>query len=474
MIENKADNVRGQWWLPSDPKRRISGEFQLQETRASLSLHGQLSPLGHGLGLSTFSVWGASSDGTPVTLLDCFVKTSTSHMPSGFSTMEISSDRWIRGGHFHSLDDVTLTELRCDLNCLVHWVGSSSYSEHLGPGSQTLRAESTRPKVIACASIDGVEIQFVPRLRVAHTDVSVTFRNTCQLVLYAKTPRNYGLLDYLLTGMAQLIALAAQEPVYSSKLEGRRSQHDYGAQETVEIFRRGSVLPDADGTRRRYQMLFTWHDIQGLGTDFFQKFFARRAQFRPSLEVLLGDLYNAKAYTHQRFLGLAHGLEAFHRIFVGGKYQNDEDFRENLMKTLAQAIPESLSRDFRSSLKNKLKYLNEYSLRKRITDLACRFDPYLNELIGDAKEFAKTVADRRNQLSHPDQSSSSDDSCSRDLWLMAEQMSLLLEVCLVRELGFGESVLQTIITDGRYAQSIRLNRRDTGATASGPRAAMPS
>jgi hypothetical protein len=453
----KPEKIKGVWWLPEKPELRVVGEFQTEDERASLNLIGHFFSLGDDFGPAKFTVWGVSVSGTPFTLLECFVSNSSFHLSGGLPTAEISPNLWLSGGHFHRLEDVTLTKLHCDLTYLVYWVGYGSYSIHYDPQLATFRLEGKRSDAIRCADIDGVAVQLSPALVISPTDVSMTFRNECHLFLESDTPHTYESLEFLLTGMAQLLALAAERPIYFTKIVGLRPADSTGTQQKVEIFRRVRMRADAEKTLRRDQMLFTWEDVQALGPDFIAKFFARREQFRPSLEVLLSDRYNAEAYQHQRFLGLAHGLEAFHRVFVGGKYQTDENYRADLEPRLAAAIPADLHSDFRRSLKNKLKYLHEFSLRKRITDLALKFDAIIRDVIRDPRAFAAAVAEERNRLSHPDQSSSLDGSSGRDLWLMAEQMSLLLELCLVRELGFGDGVLNKIVSDGRHAHAIKLN-----------------
>lgn len=84
------------------------------------------------------------------------------------------------------------------------------------------------------------------------------------------------------------------------------------------------------------------------------------------------------------------------------------------------ALPADLDGDFRRSLKNIFKYLHEYSLRKRLGDLARRFPLLLAAAIGDVKAFGGIVADERNRLTHLDATTAQVERRGRDQWVMAE------------------------------------------------------
>lgn len=371
----------------------------------------------------------------------------------GIPTAEISPSFWISGGHFRSLADVRLDKLTCELTHLVEWVGHDSYSFTFEKDFSAMRLDGRKPDLIACAIIDDVEVFWSPSLVVTPANLSMTFRNDCRLHLRAKEAQPYEKFGEIVNGIAELIALATERPVYITQVKGQTPDNE---DRTIEVFRRLRRRDPAKNLRRG-QFLFTLLDVQQAGTDFVTRFFARRTQFRPVLEVLLSDHYNSEVYQHQRFLSLAHGIEAFHRVFIGGKYTTDDEHEKNLLPLLIATLPRDLNPDFRRSLKNKFKFLNEYSLRKRIADVGLRFESALTNLIPDIRAFADEVANARNSLSHPDASSSLYDTKNRDLWLMSEQLSLLLELCLVKKLGLGPAVIERIITTGRHAEAIRLN-----------------
>jgi hypothetical protein len=299
-------------------------------------------------------------------------------------------------------------------------------------------------------------VTWTPALSISPEDTATTLRNTCSVTVAASEPRPVEHMSEIVHSIAGLVALAAQRPVKLSRIRGRAPDPGSGKERVIEIFPKGRAPSGARGTLQPDEFLFTLADVQAVGGDFVGQFYAKRQRFRPVLEVLLSDRINEDGYVHQRFLGLAHGLEAFHRVFIGGKYTTDEEHAKDLLPLLLDVIPSGTPAGYRRSLSNKFKHANEYSLRKRITDLVRRFEPIIGSLISDVDLFADDVADRRNRLSHPDESTSLSDGF-RELWLRSEQMRLLLELCVIRELGLGPETENRIVTSGRHAKAIRLN-----------------
>jgi hypothetical protein len=458
--KEESDSIKGVWWLPDAPDRRVVGEFRAQGEDAALHLIGHFFDLEDHYGPSNFTVWGITVSGDPFTLAKCCVRTSSFRLGGGgMPTAEVSPSLWLKGGHYRGLEDVRLKLLSCDLTHLVQWIGHGSYSVSYERKLPAIRLEGKSPEPIPCATIGDIQVQWVPSLVVSPGSTSITFRNDCHLRLMVSEPRQYELLAEIIHGIAELIVLASELPVYVSNIRGDALDMDGGGEQTIEIFQRIRKVRGTEERLRRDQFLFTWGHVQAAGIEFVPRFFARRHLFRPVLEVLLSDRYNSEVYPHQRFLGLAHGIEAFHRVFVGGKYSDDESHQRDLLPRLLAALPSDIDSDYRRSLKNKFRFVNEYSLRKRVADVGMMFESILHDLIPDVRAFATNVADERNRLSHPDASSSY--AGGRDLWLMAEQMSLLLELCLVRELGLGPTVENQIVTTGRHSMAVRLNLRDT-------------
>ena len=66
----------GRWWTPEHPNQRVFGVLSTAPDEMTLSLAGRL--VGFGEIDSKLTIRGRTSDGQPVTLLDCYC---SSHVP---------------------------------------------------------------------------------------------------------------------------------------------------------------------------------------------------------------------------------------------------------------------------------------------------------------------------------------------------------------------------------------------------------
>lgn len=121
---------------------------------------------------------------------------------------------------------------------------------------------------------------------------------------------------------------------------------------------------------------------------------------REALELMMHtDIYHGHSSAFE-FLAITQSLERYHRSKYSGLYMPADEYQEAVAQMVA-SIPGVISPDHRTSLKSRLKYGNEISLRSRfgqvLGDLPKEVSDYL---IGDPKQFANKVIDTRNYLTH--------------------------------------------------------------------------
>jgi hypothetical protein len=134
---------------------------------------------------------------------------------------------------------------------------------------------------------------------------------------------------------------------------------------------------------------------------------------------------------------------------MSGKYMDDRSYHDGLRKRLWESIPTppEISADFRASLNIKLNYLREFSLKKRLKDLAKKHTDILEIFIGNPEEFSATVSDLRNKLTHPSEGGTKAETDYRKLLGFSEKMALLIEVCFLSEIGFTHDRVKEIISN---------------------------
>jgi hypothetical protein len=106
--------------------------------------------------------------------------------------------------------------------------------------------------------------------------------------------------------------------------------------------------------------------------------------------------------------------------------------------------------DLKASLKQRLKYGNEYSLRKRLGELVNACAGCLAEL----KPPLAEMVNARNHLTHPGSSATAPELNDVEFAVMADYAQALTEACLLKELGLSEDKVSELVGRGeRYTSA---------------------
>jgi hypothetical protein len=131
-----------------------------------------------------------------------------------------------------------------------------------------------------------------------------------------------------------------------------------------------------------------------------ESWFARSKQSVLAANVYFGSQRHRSPVVNVRFLGIMQAIESYHRSLGTGLYMDQEEFNR-IVECLVSQISSSIQGDHRQSLKNRLKYGNEYSLRKRLFDMFYRVPENVRlQIAGDVADFIqRSVVDFRTLCS---------------------------------------------------------------------------
>jgi hypothetical protein len=128
-----------------------------------------------------------------------------------------------------------------------------------------------------------------------------------------------------------------------------------------------------------------------------------------------------------------------------------DDNYTHIHKTLNKAIPQEVKDDFRKSIKQKLKYLNEFSLRKRLKEILEKCGDVVNIIIHDNERFIEDVVKTRNFLTHYDKNIEMEAKSDEDLIKLVQKLKFILEICFLIELEIPvETITSLISRNKRY------------------------
>ena len=206
-----------------------------------------------------------------------------------------------------------------------------------------------------------------------------------------------------------------------------------------------------------FQMTFTLPMIEEQLEKFLGNWISKAELIKPVYDLYFSTLYNPSVYQEFKFLSLVQAIETYHRQIYGGKFQPDDVFKNGLYKGLVSAIPDDVDEDFRISLeRGKLKYANEYSLRKRLKLLGEHLTDNINISFLKDKElrsiFADKVADTRNYFTHyPPELKDRAAKSGQELRDLIQKLRLVLQICFLEELGFTwDKISETIKRNQEY------------------------
>ena len=166
------------------------------------------------------------------------------------------------------------------------------------------------------------------------------------------------------------IALAPLEVIGRSQNFDRPNAKDETQLQDVYIYyvAQGANLKSEASNNLR-DMLFRYKDLEPYFQQCVENWFVKAEKILPIVELYFGLFYLPSMYIGLEFLILTQVLEAYHRRMYAGEYMDTETYKEAVYPLLIKAIPSDLHKDHKESLKSRMQYGYDFSLRKRLNQI---------------------------------------------------------------------------------------------------------
>lgn len=238
----------------------------------------------------------------------------------------------------------------------------------------------------------------------------------------------------------------------------------------IDIYYQVSESKIEENELDRRKVLFYFDDIKDRSSKILEYWELNTVKIEPILDLYLRLTYIPRRHINDFFLSMAQAIEAFHRISHDGIYIDEKTYKKVVIPVLSDSIPSKLSdynlpefpifqemiANFIKSIKKKLTYLNEYSLKERLEDLINVYQECIPDNFFQSEDeknsFSKQVRDTRGSLTHLSSNSDNKQLDSRyvvkgqELFNLSKKLKILLEICLVKQLGFEDSKIKSIFT----------------------------
>lgn len=444
---------RGLWWLPDKPDQRIAGELSLVPyDEAYLELQDALdADVTPGFRLSLLH--GMSGDGDPITLLGCLLIYRRGGV-IGQTTLRFQIHHVYVGYHFAKPEDIRFRAIRARYVNFHEWLEVRNFDFGVEQNSNVthVRHETSEPVNIR---FENYTIELVADLTSSFSMTQVVLTEDAQVFVRSDSDEGLDAFLELLNHFQDFLSLAIGAPTFPIEVMGLLSQvmGDDEQYEPVMLYFPARGFSREPKVVHFSQMLFTLPAVRENLETYLGNWIRITKQFKAVSDLYFASLYNPQQYIEATFINLTQALEVYHRRKYGGKYQTDEEYKENLYKNFVEAIPPDLDPSFRTSLVNgKLKYANEYSLRRRLHEIVREIT--VNMPIAflassqQRNEFVEKICGTRNYLTHYTEELEIHAPKIEDLHALTVRLQILLKICLLRELGFDYSLIATFVSKG--------------------------
>lgn len=421
----KPFRCSGYWWLPETPDERIAGTLTYTPQKgATLELFGSFAQATADFaGFGPEIVWGESDHGV-VTLHDCVL----THLSVGSTNnSRLRARNVFLGYHFASESDMNFEKLFVRYSNLDEWINRSGFdrkvlADSVLPPWKKLTVIYEPPNAIQIAQSPdcNMAVEFhlsVPSLTYVQKKASILQENYVELTF----PSLRSVRDCFETlfHLRNFLTLGISEPIYVLQLRG----YVQDCAEPITIFFEQRYMPEQLETILPPKMLFIFDEIAAKSDTFLKNWYSKRVSLKNAYELFFALINNPHMYADDRFLSMSRALESYHKEVIYSKDRN---------------------------------------LRVRLTEILNIFWSIANTFIQDKGAFLNTVMDTRNYLTHYDVKPKKNVVYGNALFFTAEQLRLLVEMCLLKEIGFTlDEIERLFVKNDNHQQLIRLISEQT-------------
>lgn len=433
---------KGIWWIPDKEDEKIDGILHFSPNEdPRLELTGSFTDIADIMKVSRWDiVLGFTVTGKKVTLLNCISTSTQLHMP-GMPTSEIYASVVFIGVHFPSIDQIMFDTVSIRYSLIDEWLGISGFSIEQSFEKKKTTITYQLPKPIESAFNDNLSISILFNATSpigATTEAKIS--QTSKFQIKPSEPKDFDFYQNLNQALHNLLALATLKRVHPVFIKGTIGT------EIIDIFYKNIFYyPDESKIKTPFDLLFSYTDIKDRFDDFLRRWFDTSQLFEPVHNLYFETIHSSQMYMEHRFLSLCQAIEAYHRRVSPGVYQSRDDFMKKIYPALINAIPDDTDKNYKESIKTRLKYLNEFSLRKRLKEIIEEHEEVLSILIPKPTKIIGTIVDTRNFFTHYDDDLKQKSLDGEQLYLASERLKFMLEVCFLYKLGFSDEEMKRLI-----------------------------
>lgn len=445
---------QGLWWLPDEPDNEIGGQLVYHPADGiHLELAGSFRDQPTNEMFEANIILGVTSDGIECTLFENWANDNLA-VP-GYFRQNFRSQCLFLGHHFHAGEDLRFHAYAVNFEYLEEWIDRSPYSlDSTVKENRQLEYNltwSTRVILDSLLETAGGRIQLNTSLDLTENAANALRIQSDAFVKWEPSePEDFDQCRRRAYELQHLLTLLIGESTFPRRAHGfvKRELRSGIMDWPVAVLYR---LPNTLSPSKMYhhEMLVPFPAIAERFAVLADRWLANAEKLRPVYDLFFSSLSKPDMYLENRFLNLVHALESYHRVMVGGQYLPSEDYKE-YYSALMEHIASAPSKGLRQALSDRLRYGNEFSLRRRLKDIFRELGDELSVLVTEEyKGFVDSIVNARNDLVHH---GTTEVMVREDMLYACQRLRVLLTVLLLQTLGLESLRIKEAVANSRGIQ----------------------
>ena len=426
--------IRGVWWLPSNDSIKVPGLLKYNsKDGGSLALFGTLFDNKQ----QDVIINGESTSSDRITLNRCILSNYT--ITNKYKYLDYFVPEIFINAYFTKPEQIKFSEIYCHYSNTQEWAQLAGFKSEQDIFEHKLILTQKIPTKKEFKIEENTSMSYFLQIdnslfsKEIFKDINISQRVFFSFKFDEEKTFD-AIEEFYIRHLQNFLSLATANPIYPLELTAKTNQNtikdgedDYNP--LVRIFLHQGFRENPRRQTPHFNMLFLLKDISDSNATYFQNWFSNKELLQPTIGLFLGTLNNMNLFFENQFLNLAQSLESYHRRKIKTKkYTEDEK------DLLIQNILNSIDQKYKKDISDKLKYIDEVSLRRRIKDI---YDlaPTIFEKFYNKKDFSHQVTLVRNYYTHLDTKLKSEVD-KIDINRLMDYLEITIIVCLLIEIGF--------------------------------------
>jgi hypothetical protein len=443
---NIDNEIKGYWCLPENPKSSIAGVLYTSDDGTHfLDLYGNFEGSPFLVKNNKYPIInGISSKGVQYTLVESFIYHQNMHIP-GFSEVTILVNIVFENLSVTKKEDLLFKRMSASFDCMDDWVMINGF-HYTDDHKSAAKIQYTLPEPIKYNVNDEftLTINFTastPSLPIVLKEMGI--KQTVEVIIESSENnlewylKKIQAFKYLLMLFTNSKALRIYLQARHSKIESINPITIYFKDET-KLQSRRQLLP--------VDFLCTYPQIKERFQDILNKWFSEFNKLESSYVLFFETIYENSISLENRYLNLVYSIENYHRNnnAYGSEYMDKKAYEKTIYPSITAAIPNDIDTDMKESLRAKIKWGFEYSLRRRIKEIFLTHGKFMATFIKDSDTLQKEIVDTRNYYTHYDEKTKFVKENS-DLYQLCEKMKVIFIIAFLFDLGFKPDEIKNMV-----------------------------